>query len=347
MAPGGRAIVVWLRSDGETQRVLARSFSPAGVPGPVVRLSPPGPHVSLKPPQVGVAANGTATVMWQERGRLRARVWPASGSPGAVRTVVRSPRRSWRLAVGARGRAVVVWQSRARTRLRPRELHARWLSVAGSPGRVTALGAPGEELPPWSTPQVAVAASGRAVVAWLAYDGDRVRARARGLTAAGAPGPLVDISGARRIEADPHVGIDAAGNAIVAWTDQSEDGSHQGVRARRLPARGRTGRSFAVFSGRPFAFGAQVGMTPDGRTVFAWGSAGAIVEDAPGDNRVQIRTRAVDGTLGPVMTVSDAADADSGSAAQLAVAANGSAALTWEIGFGLGRNWRARGAAIP
>src|SRR5687768_4742868 len=80
------------------------------LPGPVVRLSPPGPHVSLKPPQVGVAANGTATVMWQERGRLRARVWPASGSPGAVRTVVRSPRRSWRLAVDVRGRAVVVWQ---------------------------------------------------------------------------------------------------------------------------------------------------------------------------------------------------------------------------------------------
>ena len=180
--------------------------------------------------------------------------------------------------------------------------------------------------PSWLPPQTLTATDSKAPVVAVAPDGTTVAAWSR------ASGTTSVVEAARRRPgqgfgtpvllgadaSDPQVGIDAAGNATVAW--EQEDA---GVRAARLPAAtgfegaatvvpGGTGPRLAVGAGgtavalasvggvlqaaiRPGAGGAfgtaapisagavddpDVAVAPDGRAVAAWVEGGSVLRNA-------------------------------------------------------------------
>jgi hypothetical protein len=310
-------------------------MSPTGVPGPILDVSAPGPRVQARPPQLALAANGDALVAWRVDSGVQARSLSAAGAVSRIVNVLPfkvGP--SWRMAMSAGGKAVFVWERGSGVR-RPQSnsVFARSLSAAGVLGPVVDISAGGERLLVPS-PQVRVAADGRAVVAWTRGI-ESYRVRARRLSAAGTPGPIIDVSaaGSGQPEPQPRVAVDSGANAILTWTQALKDRETR-VQARSLSATGRLGRLFTV--ARPRAGGAQVGVTPDGGAVFAWASF-------VGGGIIQTRTRSATGTLGPIATLSGSDDGVS--VPQLAVAASARATVTWEIGYGLGRTWRARAAS--
>jgi hypothetical protein len=240
------------------------------------------------------------------------------------------------MAVGESGTAVFVWEQGSRYARPPSDrVYARSMADSGALGPAVGVSARGERLL-LPTPRVAVAADGRALIVWT-QGFNSYRVRARRLSATGTPGEIIDVSGAAAgyPEPEPRVAIDPGANAIVTWRRDTT------VYARSLSASGMLGPSVGLSSADAYASGAEVGVTPDGRAVFAWWSS----VDRHRNGVIQARTRSATGTLGPIATLTDPSEGST--VPQLAVAANARATVTWEIGHGLGRTFRARAATGP
>jgi hypothetical protein len=219
-------------------------------------------------------------------------------------------------------------------------------------------------------PQVAVASDGDAVVVWQRFDGANQRIQARARAADGTLSAVQNLSPAGQDASDPHVGVDASGDAVVVW--QRFDGMVQRVQTRARSAAG-TLSPVQNLSGAPggSAVDARLGVDSSGDAVFVWRRAdGAIVararsaagtlsatqslccvagEDAafpqvavdPGGdavfawrrfNSIQIRTRSAAGTLTAVQHVSSTRyPADN---PQLDVDSSGNAVFVWQAVVG-------------
>ena len=68
--PDGRAIIVWVRDDGEHKHVWAKHFTPDKGWGPELRLSRSDAQAASEP-AVALAANGNAIAVWQEADESR------------------------------------------------------------------------------------------------------------------------------------------------------------------------------------------------------------------------------------------------------------------------------------
>ena len=150
---------------------------------------------------------------------------------------------------------------------------------------------------------------------------------------AGAATPA-DFSAAGQDALDPQVAVAPDGRATVTW--YRSDGSNSRVQARRIAADGTTlGAVVNLSPAGQDALDPQVAVAADGSATVAWrrydGSA----------YRVQARRIAADGTtLGDVVDLSAAGQP--AFAPQLAVAADGSATVTWYRGDGSNTRVQAR-----
>jgi hypothetical protein len=129
------------------------------------------------------------------------------------------------------GDTVVAWEQH--------DTHTNWRIAARRVGRNGSLGSILMLTPDGaigSNPQVAVAASGRALVVWTEYQASAASGSwstvARNVFAGGSVGPRIELGGGSP-EA-PAVAIDRRGVAVVAWTDYTQ------VFARRIGPRGVT-----------------------------------------------------------------------------------------------------------
>ena len=124
----------------------------------------------------------------------------------------------------------------------------------------------------------------------------------------------------------PDIAIDAAGNSIVAWSDEKTLGDPREAKARRLSAGGTLG---PVLELAPGEIGAEtaVAMTAAGRAFAAWeGLPAAATADW-----VKGRWIEPDGTLGPVLTLAvGAAGTFSASYVQVVVDPGGVATVSWQ-----------------
>ncbi len=135
-------------------------------------------------------------------------------------------------------------------------------------------------------------------------------------------GDLTDtqfVSSANRSARSQSIGVDAGGNAVIAWL--SYDGSNWVVQARRRAADGALSATQQLSTGGASATAAKLAVEPDGDAIVTWNRPlnGKIV--------VQARRRAASGELGPVHTLSYA-----GAHSQVpdvAVAADGAATVVW------------------
>jgi hypothetical protein len=128
---------------------------------------------------------------------------------------------------------------------------------------------------------IAVNAAGEFVVAWtsVGQDGSMAGIFAQRFSAAGSPqGAELAVNTYTSFpQAFPAVAIDAAGNFVVAWGSNYEDGAGIGVFGRRYDAAGVPSAPFRVNVFTSFdQSNAAVAMDPSGGFVVAWEGSAAI-----------------------------------------------------------------------
>lgn len=163
----GSATVVWRRHGIELARI-----SPAGDPGPVVRITEDTEGVERIRPKIAVAADGTAIVAWVRFGTSRRKAEAAVVSPdGDVGPITRLARADGisapNIAIDERGTATVVWRA-YRKRKKRRVIAGARLDRTGDLQR---LGRISGRTARNAGEQVAVGPSGEATVVWRHYGG--------------------------------------------------------------------------------------------------------------------------------------------------------------------------------
>jgi hypothetical protein len=164
-------------------------------------------------------------------------------------------------------------------------------------------------------PSVAAAADGSFVVVWHAYlqDGDGSGVYGQAYDPAGVPagGEFLVNTYTTSYQGYPAVSSDAAGNFVVVWTSQDQDGSNQGVFGQRYcvdadddlvcdapVSEAGTLKSGSEFQVNTYTTGNQsvyymsraVSKMPDGRFVVVW------VDERNGDDDVYGKRFAADGS---------------------------------------------------
>jgi hypothetical protein len=330
-APGNGAVIAWLSSAPGGSRVQARTRSADGRLGPILAASRRGERASG--PRVSVAANGAAVLAWTAVDAARrhpARITATTLRAGTLKqpVVVASLEsgRGWRVATAADGTAVFVWERGQRTH---RLVFARMLSASGLTPAVAVSAAGSRAL----LPQVAVAADGRALVAWTfsvpgASDNELDRVQARWLSNSGrTAGPIVDVS-TRTPYPDPQVAIDELTGGVVVWTQTRAADGNQRVLTRALSHGGRLAPTIELAPGL-HVNRAKLATAADGSATFSWLASDATYSDT----RIQTRSRSADGVLGPLVTLASSVAGDvwpdADAYPQLAVGARGAAVVTW------------------
>jgi hypothetical protein len=271
VAPDGTATVVWIRWEGANSRIQARRISPGGTPAEAT-LTLSGANQNAMSPQLGLAADGEATVVWKRfdgfHYLVQVRQIAADGTAGQpAQRLSESGQDAVEpaVAVAADGTATVVW---SRFDGSDSVVQERRVEPAGTLGAsTTILSAGGESA---VRPQVALGPQGAATVIWNRFDGANWVVQAQRLTAGGVPaGSVFDLSAAGRSAAEPQLAIDAGGVATAVW--DRYDGSSFVVQARQISA---AGNLFAapvqLSAGGRDAVDPAVATGPDGRATVLW-----------------------------------------------------------------------------
>jgi hypothetical protein len=265
---------------------------------------------ALGGPHVGIDASGDAVFAWsryhQGTGyQTVARRSTAGGTVSATH-VIATGFGAFDMGVDASGDAVFTWLAGGGS---GHPVKARTFAADGTVGPAQTVW---EDTRRSERPQVAVNATGDAVIAWRSYDGSDWRIRARMRASDGSLGPLRTLSSAGRDAFGPWVGIDAQGDAVVAW-------SRGRAQARTLSADSIPGPIQTLST--QFAPSLELSVNPTGATAIGWRVANGTGE------RFEAVTRSADGDFGPVRTLSPGTSAI---ANDLSVDAGGNALAAWE-----------------
>jgi hypothetical protein len=265
---GGNAVVVWQEPDGAgLNTVVQAATRPAGGAfGTPLRLSRSGSAAIH--PQVATNPAGDAVVVWEylvgQTLVVQAAVRPAGGTFSAPVNVsaggLMGPLP--RAAIDGAGNVTVVWRQGVADSAK---VQAATRPARGTFSAPVDLSAPGNV----SGPQVATNATGETVVAWARVDATPswiVQAATR--SAGGAFSAPADLSVVGHDGVDPDVGVDAAGNAVAAWT--RFDGTSRVVQlATRPPGHAFGAARTLSLAGRE-ARVPQLAVDPAGDAVVAW-----------------------------------------------------------------------------
>ena len=287
-----------------------------GTLGPVHTLSESG--YAAQHPRVAVLPNGDGLFAWNRYDetsghRIEARTLSTADVLGPVHTLSEIGGTSeTQVAVDADGDALIAWHRWDGER---HSVEARTLSAAGVPGAaVLQISPEGEDA---VRVQVAFDADGDAVLAWT--NDDQVQTRT--LTAAGELGEIQDVSDGSYDAWEMQMAVAPDGDALYTWERLGVDGRKR-IKLRSRSADGELGEieeisAFAADADQP-----EIGVDAEGDAVITW------LRENTGGDQVQARTRTADGTLGSILTLSNTGDPHTHP--QLAVSANGVAAIAWQ-----------------
>ena len=223
------------------------------------------------------------------------------------------------VAVGGSGGAVYAWGRYTQQGGSAPRVQARTRSAGGTLGPIRNLS---PILGGLDNVHVAANSDGDAVVVWQADMGTFHQVQARTISAAGAVGPLLQLSAAGQDATRPQAGVDADGGAVFAW--QRLDGTSFRADARALSAAGVLEPITQLSSSRWTSITPQVAVDPAGDAVFVWRSTDP---GGAGGGRIETRARLAGGSYTRRQTVADApGDARD---PQVAMADDGAALYAW------------------
>lgn len=280
----GDSIVVWKLDDVDAPRadqIQARRISSIGELGPVLNLHTAEGFVGQ--PDVGIDADGDATVVFGYQGAVNAMTVSADGAIGPVRTWSH-PTNAVQIAVSPSGVSAVVWTESVPDR--DLQVHGRMIAAAGGLGPERVLSEPDVT----GRPRVGIDGDGDAIAVWERILGpDTVEMRR--MSAVGVLDRTRALSRAGGHAALPDVASAADGNAVVSWywTDSATDEIF--AQARPVPPTGPPGRLRTLGRGGPPA----IAMDPGGTAIALWTGNGG---------RARVRTVAPAGVLGETQILS-------------------------------------------
>jgi hypothetical protein len=290
-------------------------------------------------PSAGMASDGAFVLAWESSGQdggangIFGRRHDAAGTRLAVEFQINSYTSGTQFApaVGRDfdGDFVVVWASSGQDGSGS-GIFARRFNSAGA-GLGVEFQINGQTSDPQAQPSVAVNAAGDFVVAWASYgqDGSGYGIIARRFNSAGAAqgGDIQVNSYATGTQSVPAVGIDGDRDFVVAWRSYGQDGSQNGVFARRFSS---AGTALAVeFQVNTFTLNPQtypsVSMASSGAFVVAWESQG---QDGAGYGVFARRFNSAGAAQAAEFRANEST-ANTQNAAAAAMAADGSFLIVW------------------
>jgi predicted phosphodiesterase len=235
-------------------------------------------------PRTAAASNGNFVTVWEDDrdgngvGQIYARGFDKDGNARFTEKVVNSVAAGQQhrpaVAMDDLGNFVVVWED-DQNNDGSYDVYARGFNANGSQrfsDRVVNTVTSGQQ----TDPAIAMDAAGNFVVAWEDdQDGNNYyQILARGFTAAGAQriAPLTVNSASAGQQFRPTVGMDAAGNFVVAWEDDQDDNGLFQVFARGFTSTG--AQRFAQFQVNQQATGQHgkpsIALDSDGDFAVSW-----------------------------------------------------------------------------
>ena len=290
----GHALIAWRRFDGSRWSLQSRERDRAGAL--LGTRGHSGDHDAFDP-RVAMNTSGEALLAWRPDNNVRSaygiavRRRLADGRYAAVEPLFSGyhSAREEQVAVAPDGSAVMAWRRSDGPAWR---IEGRRRGADGTLGPVVLLG-PGEL--DEAHLRVVVDADGDALATWDApsesgYPG----VMARAWNADGTLGPTQRVtSSGRRAE----IAMTSGGETFIAWEQWAAD--HAEVVGRNRLADGTFGPAVRLSRVGGWGFAPEVARSAAGRTIIAWkGYVGT------GNEPVEVRSRAADGTLSPVQSAS-------------------------------------------
>ncbi len=293
----GNFVAVWnttVDQDGSQFGVFAQRFTAAGaVQGSEFQVNSYTAN-NQQLPAVAMSAAGGFVVTWESFNQpgdansygVFAQRYDAAGMPQGgefqVNTYTANGQSASDVAMDADGDFVVVWQSFGQegppaTGVSVYGVYARRYNAAGT-AQSTEVRVNTTITNSQGLPSVAMDSDGDFVVVWQSYaqDGSNLGIYGQRFTAAGAPlgGEFQVNTYITGAQMRPAVAMDSDGDFVAVWDSRGQDGSLEGVYARRFNSAGTAqGAEFAVNS---FTTGEQlrpsVAMDANGGFVVAWES---------------------------------------------------------------------------
>ncbi len=283
------------------------------------------------PPALGVAANGSAIVVFNEIVAGPAGI-VAAPPTFRVRAARYSPGQPWSAlqmveeglppvlpqsvaGIDASGRAIVIWHDGGAIRAKRSDTNDQFsepaITLSSGVGAATDA-------------RLAVSANGNAVAAWRQLDQvfaryyDAIEAWDEQPTLLGASHDAEDS------ESAPSVAVDPQGNAIIAWTNVPATGAAELFVRHNFANDGWLSDAIRLpTSGLPFA--PQVGLDPAGNALLAWMEFESNVPQVMAN-----RYRAREGWLQqPIAVSTELAGFDEASRLAVALGDNGDGAAVW------------------
>ncbi|MGF1496903.1 MAG: calcium-binding protein [Elainellaceae cyanobacterium] len=290
VADDGRFVIVWEDEslDGSGEGIFAQRYTAAGAPvGPEFRVNGTTANVQ-DDPAIALNADGSFIVTWVSTNQdgsqegVYAQRYDANGTPVGfeflVNTTTEDDQENPAIAADASGNFVIVWESDDQDGS-GRGIFAQRFDSSGNPiGSEFQVN--GTTDGNQDNPTVAMNASGDFVVVWESddQDGSGSGIFAQRYSATGDPAGTefqVNTVGAGT-QVNPTAAMDDAGNILIAWNSDSQDGSGNGVYARQFAADGTpAGDEFLVNTETDrdqLAPAAAIG--PNGQAAIAWQSVG-------------------------------------------------------------------------
>lgn len=327
----GAASFIWRRQKNTIQ-VEGRRRGADGSLGPVLALS--ASATDTQSPRIAAGPAGTSVFAWRRTGSsnsyIHARRLSSAGDLGPSLTLSQAgyTSRDPEVAMDANGNALVVWVRHAPEG--GEVVQVRRIAADGALGAVESVSTSTAAA---AAPQVAFDAAGNALVAWLRYDGNGFYPQIRQRSAAGAMSAIQTLSAATGWSAaNLRLAVAPSGRAMAVWTRPTSQNTFDEVQGRHRAADGTLGSTFRVSpanTGRYKAVAPQVAVDANGNSLVTWSLQdwSEIAEPAS----VQLRRRAPDGGLGPIQNVSTEATNYDAGVPQIAIAADGTATLTWQV----------------
>lgn len=263
--------------------------------------------------------DGTAEVL-QARGRA------ANGAYGETEWLSPAGASATPAGIGtdASGATTVAWLTRG---FESGHVRLRWRAADGTLRPTQTVSGDGSIA---HSAQLAVDPAGNAHLVWIAAgtSGAPGAVLTRRRAAGGALGAIQTLSAPGAFARAPRVAVDPAGNAVFAWETQGSGGATT-IYVRRRAAGGTLSTVRAVSATTGTNAGVALGVDRDGNAILAW------IRRFSTASGVQLRRRAVDGTLGAVQQVApmvpDTIDGPATQAVRIAVAPSGQATAAWVL----------------
>lgn len=269
----GKAVVVWMH-EGSQHYIRAIQRLADGSWSTPMQVSE-GKTAEYEP-DVAIDGRGNAFAIWSDhywdgnQHRLRilaSRMW-TSGTWSKPTTLALAPYtpREQQIAADADGNATAVWEEDApASSVRVRSAH--W--HLGNGWSTTKTISTGDSVDP-----TVAAANGQAVASWTTYDretGDRHVLTAQ-RSASGSWSSPTTLTQPGHDSLFPHVGMDAAGNAVAVWSDYSAGSNTLTIEASRRPAGGTWAPPVTLSLNRPGARDdfPTLSVNRNGNAVAAW-----------------------------------------------------------------------------